>query len=107
MMPTESRTPHLNGTAEKPDIEETQVMKVRDDPDEREDLFSQHHRFFRRFGLGHLDVLSWIFTQVLLLLREFRNRANVAKALPHDRLGITLLRQPVQPNLDLEGIQPR
>lgn len=82
-------------------------MKIRNCPDERENLFSRHHRLFGRFGLGHLDVLSWIFTQVLLLLREFRNRANVAKALPHDRLGITLLRQPVQPNLDLEGIQPR
>ena len=67
-------------------------MKVRDGPDEREDLFSQHHRLFGRFGLGHLDVLSWIFTQVLLLLREFRNRANVAKTLPHDRIGIILLR---------------
>jgi hypothetical protein len=55
--------------------------------------------------LWHLDVLRWVFTQVLLFLREFGDGADVVETLPHDRLGIALVRQPVQLDLNLEGVQ--
>ena len=52
-------------------------------PSSGRDLFSQHHRLFNRFGLGHLDILRRIFAQEFLFLRKASNGTDVDETPPY------------------------